>query len=206
MERFKQLVLSVYLYNEWRGFLQLERDLIPALEKPGDCPPAFLAEVKKHAADERKHYFLFKEYFRKRGVMPFRVGRAVGYFDFLSRLLVGKPSNDSAAGIVRDRKRFADLCRAVVVTEHRGIQQVDAILRWPSFRRDHYLLRIFRIIRRDEPSHYLPYEAWLKKNHQPLPSLRDRVVDVAVHYSIAVLVIPFLFLNPVLPRLKRFPV
>lgn len=191
--RFLDLVISVYLYNEYRGFLQLERDLIPALEKDPTTDPRFLAGVKKHAADERKHYRLFQGWFRSHGRMPFDVGRSIGYFDILVRVLQGTP------------ERFASLCRAVVVTEVRGIKQIDWMLRWRVLRRDARLHRIFKVIRRDEPSHYGPYERWLAERGERGPGWWEAAADRVVHWTIAALVIPALFLNPRLRRIRAFP-
>lgn len=202
-QRFRELVLSVYLYNEYRGYLQLETELIPHLESDPRFDTGFIEGVKKHAADERRHYSMFKGWFRERQIMPFAVGKAVGYFDALASVLVAKRGPEDPAQIVADEKRFAKLCRAVVMTERRGISQLDTMLTWQSVRTDERLLRIFETIRRDEPSHFGPYETWLSQNGLPGPSWRERAADLFIHYTIALL-IPFLFLNPRLRRLQAF--
>src|SRR5471030_1121046 len=90
VQRFLDLVLSVYLYNEWRGYVQMETTLIPQLEANPRMDREFIAAVKKHCADEKKHYHMFKGYFVSRGRMPFAVGKSIGYFDALTGVLLGR--------------------------------------------------------------------------------------------------------------------
>jgi hypothetical protein len=202
-ERLREIVLSVYLYNEWRGYTQLEADLIPELERDSGFDADFIAGVRKHAADEKKHYRMFQGWFAARGRMPFAVGPSVGYFGTLSGILVGK--RHSASQLVSSSDRFARLCRAVVTTEKRGIHQLDTLLRWRGVREDSRLRRVLEVIRQDEPSHYEPYERWLDRNGYRGPSLPEKLVDWVVHYSIALFFIPALYLNPRLKRLAVYP-
>lgn len=195
-DRFRELVLSVYLYNEWRGYRQLEEDLLPLIERAG-FGSDFVAGVRKHASDEKHHHRMFQGWFAERGVRPYAVGPAVGYFDTLASWLVG---DFSPKALVDRPDRFARLCRAVITTERRGIQQLDAMLKWRAVREDPRLTRILEVIRRDEPSHYGPYERWLEAHGYAGPGLRERAVDFLVHYGIAVLVIPALYFNPFLKR------
>ncbi len=200
-DRFRELVLSVYLYNEWRGYRQLEEELIPELERRPEFDRNFVEGVKKHAADEKKHFKMFQGWFAERGKMPYAVGPAVGYFDTLARILVG---DTSPRALASSPDQFARLCRAVVTTEKRGIQQLDTMLKWRAVREDARLTRVLEVIRRDEPSHYGPYEAWLAAHGQRGPRFREKIVDCLVHYGIAVLVVPALFLNPFLRRLASY--
>ena len=200
-QRFIDLVLSVYLYNEWRGYVQMEGMLIPQLEAKPDIDPNFLAAVKKHCADEKKHYGMFKGWFFANGRMPFEVGKSIGYFDALTRVLIGKKNAEKT---VLDDKTFAKLCRAIVLTEYRGINQVGTMLKWRSIKRDERLHRIFQVIEQDEPSHFIPYSKWLKEKGHRSPSVMEKVADFIVHYSIASLVIPVHFLNFRLKRIEQF--
>lgn len=202
--RLRELVLSVYLYNEWRGYVQLETDLIPELEKRPDFDREFVDGVKKHAADERKHYKMFKGWFSEKGVMPFAVSSAVGYFDTLSHLFLGKRSDETSVALVGNPERFASLCRAVITTEKRGIQQLDMMLKWRSVAEDPRLKRVLEVIRADEPSHFGPYEKWLARHGYAGPSWREKAADCLVHYTIALLIIPALFLDLRLKRLVAY--
>lgn len=193
--RFKDLILSVYLFNEWRGYTQLERELIPQLESSIGVDDSFTQAVKKHAADEKKHYNMFKGYFVSNGRMPLAVGRCIGYFDLLARFLLGS-TND----ISRNERHLAKLCRAIITTERRGIQQLDIILAWPFVKNDEHLRRVFLTIRQDEPSHILPYEMWLKERGYRGPSFFEACIDIIVHYTIAFIFIPIHYCNF---RLKR---
>jgi len=201
VQRFLDLVLSVYLYNEWRGYSQMEEELIPLLEGDPRIEPEFLAAIKKHCADEKKHYNMFKGYFISRGRMPFAVGKSIGYFDALTQALQIDKSNQ-----VLDERNFAKLCRAIVTTEHRGIHQVATMLKWRSIRGDERLRNIFQVIEKDEPSHFIPYAEWLEKKGYPGPTRLEKLMDLIVHYSIAIFVIPSHFFNFRLRRLDAFAV
>lgn len=199
VQRFLDLVLSVYLYNEWRGYVQMETSLIPKLEADPNMDPAFLVAVKKHCADEKKHYNMFKGYFVSKGRMPFAVGASIGYFDVLSGVLLGRKDD-----VELNQENFAKLCRAIVTTEYRGIHQVDTMLKWRSIQRDERLHRIFQVVKVDEPSHFIPYNEWLEKNGHRGPSTFEKIADWVIHYSIAALIIPVHFLNFRLKRLEGF--
>ncbi len=202
--RLRDLILSVYLYNEWRGYLQLESDLIPELELRVGKEDEFLKGVKKHAADERRHYRMFKGWFLASNVRPFAVGPSVGYFDRVASWFLEKGTAESSAGLVDSPQSFARLCRAVITTERRGIAQLDALLKWGFIARDARLRNLLQTIRRDEPFHSLPYECWLAARGLPGPDWKNRISDALVHYSIAVLVIPRLYFTPWLRRLEAF--
>jgi hypothetical protein len=199
VERFLDLVLSVYLYNEWRGYVQMETSLIPQLEANPNVDREFLSAIKKHCSDEKKHYNMFKGYFISRGRMPFAVGKSIGYFDALSRVLMGRKDEMDL-----NDKNFAKLCRAIVTTEYRGIHQVDTMLNWRSIANDERLYRIFQVIKVDEPSHFIPYSEWLKKHGHRGPSRLEKIADWVIHYSIATFVIPIHFLNFRLKRVDAF--
>lgn len=199
VQRFLDLVLSVYLYNEWRGYSQMEESLIPQLEANPKMPPEFIAAVKKHCADEKKHYNMFKGYFVSRGKMPFSVGKSIGYFDVLSAVLMGKRNEMKLTD-----ESFARLCRTIVTTEYRGIHQVNTMLKWRSINGDDRLRRIFQVIREDEPSHFIPYAEWLEKNGYRGPSKLEKAADCIIHYSMAAFIIPFHYFNFRLKRIDAF--
>src|SRR5574341_1256494 len=78
--RFYDVVASVYLYNEYTGWQGLER-LLDAVRTKMPEEREFIAVIAKHAADERKHYLLFRRYFQNEGRMPLRVDATFGYVD-----------------------------------------------------------------------------------------------------------------------------
>jgi hypothetical protein len=86
--RYLDVLASVYIYNEYRGYTSLDRVLtaVRAL-----CPDDvhFIAQIEKHRADERKHYIMFKRYFEHRGQMPLTVGRACGHIDRFIEAIFG---------------------------------------------------------------------------------------------------------------------
>ncbi len=58
-ERYLDVLASIYLYNEYRGYTSLDRVLEAVRAR---CPdePAFQAEIAKHRNDERTHYLMFR--------------------------------------------------------------------------------------------------------------------------------------------------
>lgn len=61
-------------------------------------------------------------------------------------------------------------------------------------------MKIFRIIERDEPSHWAPYEGWLRANGKREPKWWERAIDTAIHSELLFLKLPFLFDTPTLRR------
>lgn len=163
-ERFLDVLASIYLYNEHRGYTSLDRVLEAVRLR---CPdePGFIAAVEKHRADERKHYVMFRRWFERQGRMPLAVDRTCGHIDHFIERVFGCPIEDlDTAAIVADPARFAQLCRVIMLTEQRGMAQVDVLLRNRHVRSDTVLSRIFRIVEKDEPDHWQPYERWLRRN------------------------------------------
>jgi hypothetical protein len=65
---------------------------------------------------------------------------------------------------------------------------------------DKVLMRIFRIIEKDEPSHWAPYDGWLKANGKRDPKWWERAIDTFIHSELLFLKLPALFLNPFVAR------
>ena len=61
-------------------------------------------------------------------------------------------------------------------------------------------MKIFRIIERDEPSHWEPYDAWLSAHGKRPPKWWERLVDTFIHSELLFLKLPVLFLRPGLKR------
>jgi hypothetical protein len=87
-----------------------------------------------------------------------------------------------------------------MLTEMRGMKQVDTLLKSPLVRSDPVLMRIFRIIERDEPSHWEPYRDWLARTGRQPARWHERAIDFWIHRELLFVKLPFLFLNPWLPR------
>ena len=98
------------------------------------------------------------------------------------------------------RALFERLCRVIALTERRGYRQVEILLAHPIVRTDPVLVRIFEIIRKDEPSHWAPYEGWLRAHARREPTWWERAVDGLVHSELLFLKLPLLFLNPFVSR------
>ena len=202
--RYLDILASVYIYNEHRGYSSLDRVLegVRAI-----CPDDadFIAEVEKHRADERKHYLMFRRYFENMGNMPFAVDRACGHIDRLIKLTFGCHIDDiDTSAVVADRGLFNKLCRIIMLTEQRGMRQIDVLLESFLVQSDRSLIKIFKVVERDEPSHWLPYQAWLRRHDGGEPTLAERLADAWVHRSLIFVKLPALFLNPFLPRRRKW--
>jgi hypothetical protein len=198
--RFLDVLSSLYIYNEYRGYSSIDRVLDAVYRR---CPDeaAFIAQVQKHRADERKHYVMFKRYFELRGEMPFVVDRTCGHIDRLIGLTFGTTIDDlDTDAIVADESLFNKLCRVIVLTEQRGQRTLEILLRSPAVLSDPLLVKIFQVIRKDEPDHWQPYHAWLERHGDSKPKWTERVADWLVHRSLVSVKLPILFMSPWLAR------
>lgn len=203
--RYIDLLGSIYIYNEHRGYTALDRVLDAVrLRSPDDH--ALIAAIERHRADERKHYVMFQRWFEHRGTMPFALGRTCGHIDRFVELMFGTPIDrlDTQA-VVRHDALFERLCRVISLTEQRGYRQVEILLRHPLVQRDKILHRIFETIRKDEPSHWAPYEGWLKTHAKREPRWWEHAIDSFIHSELLFLKLPWFFLNPHLHRRSAWP-
>lgn len=204
-QRLLDVVGSIYIYNEHRGYTALDR-VIAAAQVHCTDDPAFLAAITSHRTDERKHYLMFRRWFERQGRMPFATGRSFGHIDHFVRRMFGCGIDDlDAAEMIADPAEFARLCRVIALTERRGLWQVEELLRGRMVRSDPVLVRIFKIIHRDEPSHFLPYADWLKSQGLPQAPWREKTADWLIHKLIVWVKLPLLFLDPAAPRLAGWP-
>ena len=199
--RYLDLLGSIYIYNEHRGYTALDR-VLEAVKAKHPEATEFIAAVEKHRADERKHYVMFKRWFELRGTMPIALDRAFGHIDRFIEITFGTPidSLDTEA-IVASDDLFERLCRVVSLTEKRGLKQVDVLLENRFVRSDKALLRIFEVVHVDEPSHFEPYDKWLADNARREPSRRERWIDRMIHSELLFIKLPLLFLWFGAPRL-----
>jgi len=203
--RYVDVLASIYIYNEHRGYTSLDRVLEAVRAHcPGDA--VFITAVEKHRADERKHYLMFKRYFEHQGRMPLAVDRTCGHIDHFIEIMFGRPIEALDTGaIVASEALFEKLCRVIMLTEQRGMKQVETLLRSGIVRRDGMLRQIFRVIERDEPSHWMPYRDWLARNGRRQPRWWERLVDLRIHRELMLLRLPAVFLNWRMRRREAWP-
>ncbi len=202
--RWLDLVASIYMYNEHRGYTALDRVLRAVKSRYSDDPD-FIAQVEQHRADEYKHYLMFKRWWQRRGVMPFEIDRTCGHIDRFVEIMFRSRIDDlDEHALVTDERNFEKLCRVISLTERRGYRQVEILLRHPTIRADRSLVKIFRIIKRDEPRHWMPYDAWRKARGMRDPAWWERAIDNFIHSELLVLKLPILFLTPRLNRRRAF--
>ena len=198
--RYLDILASVYIYNEHRGYTSIDRVLEAVRSRHPDAK-GFIAAIEKHRRDERQHYLMFRRYFEDLGRMPFKVDRTCGHIDRLIRLTFGCGIDDlDTDEIISSPGMFAKLCRIIMLTEMRGMRQVDILLNSPLMTSDKRLVKIFKVIERDEPSHWRPYETWLAANAGGLPTRREKAADALVHRTLLMVKLPALYLNPGLER------
>jgi hypothetical protein len=202
--RYLDLLGSIYIYNEHRGYTALDRVLEAVrLRFPDDH--SFIAQIEKHRADERKHYLMFRRWWEKRRQMPLFVDRTCGHIDRFVEIIFHKRIDDLEPGsVIDDDRYFEKLCRVISLTEKRGYRQVEILLNHPIVMTDPGLMKIFRIIEKDEPSHWQPYDAWLRANGKREPKWWEKAIDSYIHSELLLLKLPILFLNPLLRRRSRW--
>ena len=203
--RFLDVLASIYIYNEHRGYTSLDRVLEAArLHCPNDA--TFIAAIEKHRADEHKHYRMFRRWFELNKRMPLKVDRTCGHIDNFIQAVFGCSIDElDTAAIVADPGEFEKLCRVIMLTEQRGMTQVEVLLKNPHVRADKGMLRIFQVVEKDEPDHWMPYEAWLTAHRRQTALWRERWADYWIHKSLMLVKLPALFLRRNAPRLQHWP-
>ena len=204
-DRYLDVLASVYLYNEHRGYTSLDRVLEAVRKK---CPQdrSFIAAIEQHRADEYKHYHMFRRWFERQGRMPLAMDNTVGHIDrFIFRIFGCEIDDLDTGAITAEPGEFEKLCRVIMLTEQRGYRQVEILLENGWVRSDPIMTRIFRIVHKDEPGHFLPYQDWLERQGRATARWQERLTDFWIHRALLFGRIPALFLDPALPRLQRWP-
>jgi hypothetical protein len=204
-ERYLDVLASIYIYNEHRGYTSLDRVLEAVrLRCPDDL--AFQHEIEKHRADEEKHYHMFRRWFERQGRMPLQVDSGVGHIDrFIQWVFRCSIEELDTAMIVADPAEFERLCRVIMLTEQRGYRQVEIILRNRLIMSDPVMGRIFEIVHKDEPDHFLPYQHWLERQGRATARWNERAADWCIHKILMLGKLPSLFLDSGRPRMERWP-
>lgn len=204
LRRYLDVLASIYIYNEHRGYTSIDRVLEAVLAR---CPDdaVFIAAIRKHREDERKHYVMFRRWFELQGAMPLSVDRTCGHIDRFVEIVFGSTIDDlDTQAVIASGPLFERLCRVIMLTEMRGMRQVDTLLKSRLIRSDPVLMKIFRIVARDEPSHWQPYQAWLVRTNRPQVKWSERLADAWIHRELLFIKLPLLFLNPWLPRRRHW--
>jgi hypothetical protein len=203
-QRYLDVLASIYLYNEFRGYTSLDRVLEAVrLRCPDD--PAFQAEIEKHRADEQKHYLMFRRWFERQGRMPLVVDRGVGHIDrFIQWVFRCSIDELDTAQIVATPDQFEQLCRVIMLTEQRGYAQVEIILK-RLIMSDPVMKKIFEIVHKDEPDHFLPYQRWLERHGRATARWNERAADWTIHKVLMLGKLPALFLDSGRERMVHWP-
>jgi hypothetical protein len=144
---------------------------------------------------------MFKRWFELQGKMPLEVDRTCGHIDRFVEIMFRRGIDDlDTDAVISDDRLFERLCRVISLTEQRGMRQVEILLRHPFVRRDKVLMRIFKVVEKDEPSHWAPYDGWLRAHGRRDPRWWERAIDSFIHSELLVLKLPLLLFNPWLKR------
>lgn len=198
--RYLDLLGSIYIYNEHRGYTSIDR-ILEAVRSRTPDDVAFIAAIERHRADERKHYVMFKRWFELQGKMPLAVDRTCGHIDRFVEIMFRRGIDElDTEAVISDDRLFERLCRVISLTEKRGYKMVDILLNHPIVKRDKTLMKIFKVIEKDEPSHWAPYDQWLERHGRRADKWWERAIDGFIHSELLVLKLPILFLNPWLKR------
>ena len=204
-ERYLDVLGSIYIYNEYRGYTSLDRVLDAVRQR---CPDdlEFQQEIAKHRADERKHYVMFRRWFERQGRMPLVVDRGVGHIDRFIQWVFRCTIEELDTGeIIADDDDFERLCRVIMLTEQRGYAQVEIILGNRTIMSDPILTRIFEIVHKDEPDHFLPYQRWLERKGRATAKWNERAADWCIHKILMLAKLPALFLDSGRERMVHWP-
>jgi hypothetical protein len=204
-KRYLDLLCSVYVYNEHRGYTSLDR-VLAAVRDGFPDDRAFIAKIEKHRADEFKHYLMFKRWFQQRGEMPYLVDEACGQIDGIIELCFGTEIETlDTEAVIASEAEFGKLCRVIALTERRGMRLIEGLLSSPLVLSDRNLVRILQVVERDEPSHWSPYEEWLESHGGLKPRAFERFADAFVNAAIVFAKMPVMFANPRLRRRTDWP-
>lgn len=204
-ERYLDVLASIYIYNEHRGYTSLDR-VIEAVRLRCPDDREFQAEIEKHRKDEYKHYTMFRRWFERQGRMPLQVDRGVGHIDRSIQWIFRCTIEElDTTAIVTNPGEFERLCRVIMLTEQRGFAQVEILLRNKIVMGDPVMARIFRIVHRDEPDHFLPYQRWLERHGRATARWNERAADWCIHKVLMLAKLPAIFLDSGRPRLERWP-
>lgn len=117
--RYLDLLGSIYIYNEHRGYTAIDR-VLEAVRARSSDDAALIAAIEKHRADERKHYVMFRRWFERRGIMPYAVDRTCGHIDRFVEIMFRSTIDNLDTQAVIDRDElFERLCRVISLTERR---------------------------------------------------------------------------------------
>lgn len=198
--RYLDVLGSIYIYNEHRGYTAIDR-VLEAVRARSPVDQALIPAIEQHRADERAHYLMFRRWFELQHKMPLAVDRTFGHIDrFIEIMFRSKIDDLDTQALIDDDGQFEKLCRVIALTEQRGYKQVEILLNHRLVKSDPILMRIFRVIEKDEPSHWAPYEEWLRAHGKREPKWWERRIDTFIHSELLFLKLPFLFINPFIKR------
>ena len=111
--RYLDLLGSIYIYNEHRGYTALDR-VLEAVRTRSPDDHDFIAAIERHRADERKHYLMFRRWYEKRRQMPLSVDRTCGHIDRFVEIMFRSPIDRlDTDRVIADDRLFEKLCRVV---------------------------------------------------------------------------------------------
>lgn len=112
-QRYLDLLGSIYIYNEHRGYTAIDR-VLAAVRARWPDDERLIARIEKHRADERKHYLMFRRWFERRGTTPLAIDRTCGHIDRFVGIMFGSTIDDLEPQRVIGRDDlFERMCRVI---------------------------------------------------------------------------------------------
>src|SRR3982751_5119396 len=105
--RYLDILGSIYIYNEHRGYTSIDR-VLAAVKSRYPHETDFIAQIVKHRRDERQHYLMFRHYFEAMGAMPYEGDSACGHIGRLIRWAFGCGIDDLDEDEVIDHPELFD--------------------------------------------------------------------------------------------------
>ncbi len=103
--RYLDVLGSIYIYNEHRGYTAIDR-VLEAVRARAPDDTQLIAAIEQHRADERAHYVMFRRWFELQGRMPLAIDRTFGHIDRFIEIIVN---------VNADLKRLAGIYNADIL-------------------------------------------------------------------------------------------
>ena len=159
-QHYLDLLGSIYIYNEHRGYTAIDR-VLSAIELDGLGSGIYSRRIEKHRSDERKHYLMFRRWFERRGRCRWQ---STGLADISIALstLCSESRSTAREPSWLPTTCSSDVPRGVVDRTARVSSGGNFVRSTRSSSAIRTLMKIFRIIREDEPQAIgQPYDRWI---------------------------------------------
>lgn len=118
----------------------------------------------------------------------------------------GAKASKSGVGAAFQERYLEVVASIYLYNEFRGYTALDRVLEAVRARcPDEAEFIAAVVIHRGEPSHFLPYQAWLETNVNPRGTWREKLADWSIHKLLMLVKLPALFFDSGARRLDVWP-